>query len=76
MNARILSTTIFAIVLAHLDGTALPRCGVEHDVGHLAQRRVDLGLVLEHVEAGAGDLLLGQRRDQRRLVDDRRRARC
>jgi hypothetical protein len=30
-----------------------------------------LGLVLEHVEAGAGDLLFGQRADQRGLVDDR-----
>src|ERR1700680_4978573 len=31
-----------------------------HDVRHLRQRLVDLRLVLEDVEAGAGDLLSGQ----------------
>ena len=44
--------------------------GGEHDVGHFPQRPLDLGLVLEHVEAGAGDLFARQRADQRRLVDD------
>ena len=70
-----LSTTIFAIS-SRTSGTALPRCGVSTTFGILRKRRVDLRLVLEHVEAGAGDLLSRQRADQRRLVDDRRRARC
>src|SRR5262245_43453119 len=40
-------------------------------VRHLEQRRGDVGLMLEHVEAGAGDLPLFQGTRERRLVDDR-----
>src|SRR5579863_7236886 len=55
---------------AHLRrGAAEMRC--QHDIRHPAQRLVDLGLMLEHVKAGAGDLLFRKRAHQRRLVDDR-----
>ena len=43
----------------------------QHDVGQRRQRVRRMRLLLVHVEAGAGDGLLGQRRDQRLLVDDR-----
>ena len=38
-------------------------------VVELQERRIDLGLAHEHVEAGAQDRAALQRRDQRRLVD-------
>ena len=69
-----LSTTMFAIS-SRTSGTALPRWGVSTTLVIFFKRGVDLRLVLEHVEAGAGDLLAGQRAHQRRFVDDRRRAR-
>ena len=44
----------------------------EHDIVHLAQRMVERQrLDVEHVEAGAGDLVVAQGRQQRRLIDDR-----
>ena len=43
-----------------------------HDVVHLAQRMIERQrLDVEHVEPGAGDLLVAQGREHRRLVDDR-----
>ncbi|ENN84449.1 hypothetical protein RHSP_22289 [Rhizobium freirei PRF 81] len=39
-------------------------------IGELHQLRIDGGFVLEHVEAGAGDLAFAQDLDQRRLIDD------
>ena len=55
--------------LAHLQ-TALPRCGVSTTFFIASERRRHFRLMLEHVEAGAGDLLLLQRAHQRLLVDD------
>ena len=43
----------------------------EHRVLALQQARVHSGLVLEHIEAGAGDLAAAQRLHQRGFVDDR-----
>ena len=56
--------------LAHLRRSAA-EMRRQHDVGHFLQRLVDLGLVLEHVEAGAGDLLFGQRANEGGFIDDR-----
>ena len=65
-----LSTTIFAISSrTSTDRAAEMRR--QHDVRHLEQRSIDLGLVLEHVEAGAGDPRARKRAHQRSLVDDR-----
>src|SRR5262245_14711765 len=55
-------------LLAHLDHGAAEMGGSD-DVRHLEQRRRDVGLVLEHVEAGAGDLALLQGARERRFVD-------
>src|SRR5262249_3152368 len=57
-------------LLAHLDGGAA-EMRHEHDVRKLAQDGIDLGLMLEHVEAGTGDPACAQRPHQRSLVDDR-----
>ena len=43
----------------------------EHDVGQRRQRVGRMRLLCVHVKARAGDGLVGQRRDQSRLVDDR-----
>src|SRR5438132_12331020 len=51
-------------------GDAAAEMRREHDVGHFPQRAFDLRLVLEHVEACAGDLFARERADQRRFVDD------
>src|SRR5438105_11902511 len=51
-------------------GDATAEMRREHDVGHFPQRARDLGLVLEHIEARAGDLFTRERADQRRFVDD------
>src|SRR5262249_27008089 len=57
-------------LLAHLlDGAAEMRSG--DDVGHFQERRRHVRLVLEYVEARAGDLALLERARQRLLVDDR-----
>ena len=50
---------------------AEPRCGIEHRVLELEQAGVHLRLVLEHVEAGAGDHARRERLGERGLVDDR-----
>ena len=65
-----LSTTIFAIS-SRTSTVALPRCGASTTFGILRSAGVDLGLVLEHVEAGAGDPARPQRAHERGLVDDR-----
>src|SRR3546814_8922765 len=44
----------------------------QHDVPHREQPLVNGGLMLEHVEPGAGDPPFLKGRDQRRLVDDLR----
>src|SRR4051794_39611563 len=54
-------------LLSYLDD-ATAEMGREHDVGHFPQRAFDLGLVLEHVEARAGDLFARERTDQGRFV--------
>ena len=41
----------------------------QHHVVHGKKLRLDEGLVLEHVEAGAGDAAFGERADERGLVD-------
>ena len=53
-NARMLSTTIFAIS-SRTSTVALPRCGASTTFVILRSAGIDLRLVLEHVEAGAGD---------------------
>ena len=65
-----LSTTIFAIC-SRTSTTALPRCGVVTTLAIFKSAGVTSRFVLEHVEAGAGDLALPERSRQRLLVDDR-----
>ena len=50
--------------------------GDEDDVLEPEQAGVHLRLALEDVERGAGDPALGERGDERLLVDDRPAARC
>ena len=50
---------------------AEPRCGTSTACPELEELGVDLGLILEDVEAGAGDRAVPQRSGERRLVDDR-----
>ena len=50
---------------------ALPTCGVSTTLSRARSASGTFGLVLEHVEAGAGDRAALQRFDQRRFVDDR-----
>ena len=57
-------------LLAHLDDRAAD-VRREDDIGHAAERLVDLGFVLEHVEAGAGDLFALESAHQRGLIHDR-----
>ena len=55
-SARMLSTTMFAIS-SRTSTVALPRCGTITTFFIACSSAMHLGLVLEHVEAGAGDLL-------------------
>src|SRR6478672_3171170 len=57
-------------LFADLDRRAAEMRG-QHDVRHPAQHRVDLGLMLEYVEAGTGDPARPQGAYERGLVDDR-----
>jgi hypothetical protein len=50
---------------------ALAMCGARVTVDSGQQTRVDLGLVLEDIEAGPADPMLRERSHQRRLVHDR-----
>src|SRR5215831_15687388 len=44
----------------------------DHDIAHLAERMIERQrLDVEHIDAGAGNSPVLQRRDQRPLVDDR-----
>src|SRR2546430_12975123 len=57
-------------LLAHLHHCAAEMRSGNH-VGHFQERRRHLRLVLEHVETGAGDLVLPERSRQRLLVGGR-----
>ena len=61
---------------ARVRGVDEPRCGISTARGSATSAGVDARLVLEDVEPDAEQVPARQRRRQRRLVDDRRRARC
>ncbi len=63
-------------LLAHVDAAfqgGRAHVGQQHDLSHareLHELRIDCGLMLEHVEAGTGDLSRGDHPHQRILVDN------